>query len=74
MEDLILFHQLSDNEIMKFYTELYDTIDKKQFLLLYLYSDSLEENIRIIKKERSDDLGNELWYPAMLEHLPKTWL
>lgn len=69
MEDLILFHQLSDNEIMKFYTELYDTIDKKQFLLLYLYSDSLEENIRIIKKERSDDLGNELWYPAMLEYL-----
>ncbi|MBQ3513341.1 MAG: hypothetical protein IJA32_06010 [Lachnospiraceae bacterium] len=68
IEDLILFHQLNDNEIVEFYRELYSKVNKEQFLLLYLYSDKLEENIKVIKKERSDDLGNELWYPMMLQY------
>lgn len=69
IEDLILFHRLSDDEILDFYKELFEIVDKEHFLLLYLYSDSLEENIKIIKKERSDDQGNELWYSAMSEFL-----
>lgn len=69
IEDLILFHQLSDDEIVEFYRELYNMVNKEQFLLLYLYSDNLEENIRIIKKERSDGSGKELWYQLMLEYL-----
>lgn len=39
IEDLILFHQLNDNEIVEFYRELYSKVNKEQFLLLYLYSD-----------------------------------
>ena len=69
IEDLILFHQLDDDEILEFYRELYSVVNKEQFLLLYLFSDKLEENIKIIKKERSDEQGNELWYPLMLEYL-----
>ncbi|MBQ8233397.1 MAG: hypothetical protein IJZ34_15940 [Lachnospiraceae bacterium] len=69
IEDLILFHQLSDDEIVEFYRELYGSINKEQFLLLYLYSDQLEETIKIIRKERSDNQGNEIWYPLMLEYL-----
>lgn len=69
IEDLILFHQLSDDEILEFYHELYNNINKEQFLLLYLYSDKLEENIRTIKKERCDNQGNEVWYQMMLEYL-----
>ena len=69
MEDLILFHQLSDDEIVDFYRELYSKINREQFLLLYLYSDKLEENIKAIKKERSDNQGNELWYQLMMEYL-----
>lgn len=69
IEDLILFHQLSDDEIVEFYRELYGCINKEQFLLLYLYSDQLEETIKIIRKERSDNQGNEIWYPLMLEYL-----
>ena len=69
MEDLILFHQLSDDEIVDFYCELYSKINREQFLLLYLYSDKLEENIKAIKKERSDNQGNELWYQLMMEYL-----
>lgn len=69
IEDLILFHLLNDDEIVEFYRELYSTVNKEQFLLLYLYSDKLEENIKTIKKERSDSFGNELWYQIMQEYL-----
>lgn len=69
IEDLILFHRLNDDEIVEFYRELFDKINKEQFLLLYLYSDELEENIKIIKEERCDNEGNEMWYSLMLEYL-----
>lgn len=69
MEDLILFHLLEDDEIVEFYRDLYSCVNQEQFLLLYLYSDKLEEYIGIIQKERCDDSGNELWYRLMLEYL-----
>lgn len=68
-EDLILFHEKSDEEILKFYRELYAALDKENFRLLYLYSENIEENIRIISKERSDTDGTPLWLPMMLEYL-----
>lgn len=69
VKDLILFHQLSDDEIVDFYKKLYETVDKEKFTLLYLYDDNLEESTSIIKKERSDAQGNEMWYPLMLKYL-----
>lgn len=69
VEDFILFHQLGDDEIVAFYRRLFDTVEKENFLLLYLYSDKIEEYINVIKKERSDEQGNELWYGLMLEYL-----
>lgn len=69
VEDLILFHQLSDEEILAFYERLYAVMPKENFRLLYLYSDRIEENIRIIQKERSDGQGNQMWYPMMMEYL-----
>lgn len=69
VEDLLLFHQLSGDEIVAFYRRLYDVIDKEHFLLLYLYSDKIEESTRIIQKERSDIQGNELWYEMMIKYL-----
>lgn len=69
VEDLILFHQLSDEEILDFYRRLYAIMPREHFRLLYLYSDKIAENIRIIQRERSDDQGNQLWYPLMMEYL-----
>lgn len=68
-EDLILFHEKSDEEILDLYRILYDVQDKENFRILYLYSENIEENIRIISKERSDTNGNPLWLPMMLEYL-----
>ena len=69
MEDLILFHMLSDDDIKAFYRELWECIDAKNFMLFYLFSDNPEENINVIRKERSDEAGTELWYPMMLAYL-----
>lgn len=69
VEDLILFHQLDDEEILDFYRRLYAVMPKEHFRLLYLYSDQIEENIRIIQKERSDGEGNQMWYPIMMDYL-----
>ena len=69
IEDLILFHMLSDDEIVDFYRELYELVDKENFILFYLHSDDLEDSIRAIRKERSDHFGNEMWYNLMIQYL-----
>lgn len=68
-EDLILFHEKSDEEILAFYRDLFAALDKESFRLVYLYSEDINENIRIISKERSDTAGTPLWLPMMLEYL-----
>lgn len=69
MEDLLLFHMLSDEEILEFYYDLLKCMDTRNFILFYVYSDKLEENIKTIRKERCDEDGNELWYQMILEYL-----
>lgn len=44
-------------------------VKKDEFLLLYLFSDKIEENTQLIRKERLDGQGNELWYGLMMEYL-----
>jgi len=69
MEDLILFHERSDEEIIDFYRDLFDVIDKENFCLFYLYSENIEDILQVVKKERSDNVGNEMWYPLMMNYL-----
>lgn len=69
VEDLILFHGLTDDEIIAFYRRLYAEIDREHFLLLYLYGEDLAESTRIISRERTDTQGNPWWYPQVLEYL-----
>lgn len=69
IETLILYYVLNDEEIVEFYRELYSRVDKEHFRLLYLYSEDLEGNIRAVRKERCDGLGNEWWYELMLRYL-----
>ena len=69
IEDLILFHQLNDDEILELYRELYKAVAAKNFRLLYLYSDNIKSNIKVIQKERSDTHGNPVWYQLMMEFI-----
>ena len=70
MEELILFQQLDDDEILSFYERLYDAAAcRDSFLLLYLYSGNIAENLEIIRRERSDAQGNQLWHDLMMSYL-----
>ena len=66
VEDMILFRNVSDREIIEFYKEIRDALQNKDFRILYLMTEDIEANIGVIRKERSDDQGNELWYPLMI--------
>ena len=69
MESMMLFYQMSEQEIVDFYREAYGILQPKGFHMLYLRSENIKENILQIKKERSDEHGVELWYPLMLKYL-----
>ena len=68
VEDLILFRVMPDDEILSFYREIRDALKGKEYRILYLASDNIEQNIDVIRAERSDENGNELWFPMMLDY------
>ena len=57
---------------MDFYREAHEILKPKGFQMLYLQSNNIRENILQIKKERSDENGEELWYPLMLKYLQES--
>ena len=66
IEDMTLFQIATDEEIMDFYREIRKKFEGKDFKVIYLKTDDIKANIEVIRKERSDDKGNELWFPLML--------
>ena len=57
---------------MDFYGKLFEKADKEHFKLIYLRSENVEDNIRTIRRERSDEQGNEMWYPLMFEYFKES--
>ncbi len=66
VEDMILFQNKSDEEIVDFYKEISHALTGKEYQIMYLKADDIASNIAVIRKERSDDKGNEMWFPLML--------
>ena len=56
-------------EILNFYVRLKTILAGKQYEIIYLALDDIPGAIDVIRKERSDDTGNELWFPMMLQYL-----
>lgn len=84
MKELLVFHLLTDEQILSFYRQLFYVICKRvgqnsgdedfgrvqnSFRLWYLYDEDVEAVITHICKERSDVQGNPMWYPLMLRYL-----
>ncbi|WP_026499595.1 hypothetical protein [Butyrivibrio sp. WCD2001] len=65
VEDMILFRKKSDQEIIDFYREVKEALAGKEYQIMYLQTDDIASNIDVIRKERSDDKGNEMWFPLM---------
>lgn len=72
VENEMLFFCLSDEEIMDFYRRVREVLSAKQFTVLYLEVADIAEGIGIIRRERSDEAGNELWFPLMVRYLEES--
>ena len=66
VEDMILFRQASDEQIIDFYRLVREALEGKEYRIIYLKANDIKANLDIIRRERSDESGNELWYPMML--------
>lgn len=69
IESMMLFYQMEEADILALYEEAYGILREKGFLLVYLDSAQIRDNLLHIKKERSDENGNEMWYPLVLNYL-----
>ena len=66
IEDMILFRNKSDDEILDFYKQVRESLEGKDYHIVYLKAEDIRGNLEVIRKERSDDQGNELWFPLMM--------
>lgn len=51
---------------------LLQRLSGKPYRIIYLDAENIREGIEIIRKERSDDKGNELWFPLMIRYLEES--
>ena len=58
---------MSDEEILSFYEKVRDALAGKEFKILYLKAEDLRGNLQVIRKERSDENGVEMWFPLMMQ-------
>ena len=72
IENQMLYFMMSDDEIMDFYRRLKGVLDGKPYKIIYLDVEDVPGAIDVIRKERSDDQGNELWFPMMVRYLEES--
>ncbi len=68
VEDMILFQKKTDQQIVDFYWEVKEALSGKEYQIMYLEAGNIASNIDVIRKERSDDKGNEMWFPLMKQY------
>ena len=68
----MLYLMMTDAEILDFYRRLKDVLADKPYRIIYLDVDDIPVAIDIIRKERSDDNGNELWFPLMIAYIEES--
>lgn len=69
IENQMLYLMMTEEEILDFYRKLEQVLRGKSYQIIYLNVEDILETIEIIRKERSDDKGNELWFPLMIQYL-----
>ena len=66
VEDMILYRCASDEEIIGLYRLVREALEGKEYRIVYLKAENVRANLDVIRKERSDEQGSELWFPVML--------
>ena len=68
VEDMTLFRNASDEEIIAFYRKVREALEGKEYRIVILKAEDVRGNMSVIRKERSDEQGNELWFPLMMQY------
>ena len=72
IENQLLYLCMTEEEIMSFYRKVKQVLDNKEFQILYLDVEDIHNTIEIIRTERSDENGNELWFPLMIRYIEES--
>ena len=72
VENQILFFEMTDEEIVDFYRRLKAVLKGVNFGILYLEANDIAGSLQIIRKERVDANGNEMWFPLMVGFLEES--
>ncbi|MBO4297565.1 MAG: hypothetical protein J5998_02105 [Clostridia bacterium] len=68
VEDMILFRQASDEEILGFYKEVREALKGREFRVVYLETEDIRSSIDAVRRERVDEQGNERWFSMVCEY------
>lgn len=72
IENQLLYLRMTDEEILDFYRRLKRVLADKPYKIVYLDVDDIPGAVDVIRKERSDENGNEAWFPLMLRYLEES--
>lgn len=72
IENQLLYLVMSEEEILSFYRKVKQVLQDKEYRILYLDVEDIRSGIEIIRKERSDEQGNELWFPLMIRYIEES--
>ncbi len=72
IENQMLYLMMDDDGIVDFYGRLARVLADKKYRIIYLNVADIPGTIGVIKKERSDENGNELWFPMMCRFLEES--
>lgn len=72
IENQLLYLRMTDAEILDFYQRLKEVLSDKPYKIIYLDVADIRDAIEVIRKERSDEEGNELWFPLMIKYLEES--
>ena len=67
VEDMILFRDMPDEDIIDFYGDIKKAIGDKQIQIAYLKAetDDIRRNLEAARQTRVDDKGNEVWFSML---------
>lgn len=72
IENQLLYLCMTEEEILSFYIKVKQVLESKEFQILYLDVEDIHNTIEIIRTERSDENGNELWFPLMIRYIEES--
>jgi len=72
IENQILFFEMTDDEIVEFYKKVKSVLEGKAYKIVYLEVDDIWKAEDVIRKERCDENGNELWFLLMTRYLEES--